>query len=263
MVGALPDFLQRLRHRLAAADEGMADADLLERFLTRRDEAAFETLVGRHGSMVLAVCGRVLGDAHAAEDAFQATFLILARQARAIRSWTSLGSWLHGVAYRAALKARAREACRRRHEREAMLPEPTDPAGDVLWRDLRPVLDAALDRLPEKYRAPLVLCDVEGKTQQEAARLLGWRLGTLATRVLRGRARLRSLLTRRGVTLSVAGLTVALGRVAAEAPAALVRSTVGHAAGVDAGAAAAGAVPVSIQALVNRDVAYHEMCKSP
>lgn len=250
MVGALPDFLQRLRHRLAAADEGMADADLLERFLTRRDEAAFETLVGRHGSMVLAVCGRVLGDAHAAEDAFQATFLILARQARAIRKWTSLGSWLHGVAYRAALKARAREACRRRHEREAMLPEPTDPAGDVLWRDLRPVLDAALDRLPEKYRAPLVLCDVEGKTQQEAARLLGWRLGTLATRVLRGRARLRSLLTRRGVTLSVAGLTVALGRVAAEAPAALVRSTVGHAAGVDAGAAAAGAVPVSIQALV-------------
>jgi RNA polymerase sigma factor (sigma-70 family) len=250
--GWLPDFLRRLRQRLSAADEGTADADLLNRFLERRDEAAFEALVGRHGSMVLGVCGRVLGDAHAAEDAFQATFLILARRARAIRKQTSLGCWLHGVAYRAALKARAREACRRRHEREAMVPEPTDPARDVLWRDLRPVLDAALDRLPEKYRVPLVLCYLEGRTQQEAARLLGWQLGTLATRVLRGRARLRSLLTRRGVALSVAGLTVALerGPALAEVPAALVRSTVGHAACVAAGSSAAGTVPVSIQVLV-------------
>src|SRR4051812_36640436 len=166
--GWLQDFLQRLGQRPAAADEGMADADLLERFLARRDEAAFEALVGRYGSMVLGVCGRVLGDTHATEDAFQATFLILVRQARAIRKRTSLGSWLHGVAYRAALKAKAREACRRRHEREGGAPRPTDPARDVIWRDLRPVLDAALDRLPEKYRAPLVLCYLEGKTQQEA-----------------------------------------------------------------------------------------------
>jgi RNA polymerase sigma factor (sigma-70 family) len=248
----VPIFLQRLRQSLAAADEGMADSDLLERFLTRRDEAAFAALVGRHGPMVLGVCGRVLGDAHAAEDAFQATFLILVRRAGAIRKRGSLSSWLHGVAHRAALKARAREACRRRHEREAMPPEATDLAQDVVWRDLRPVLDAALDRLPEKYRAPLVLCYLEGRTQQEAAQLLGWRPGTLATRVLRGRARLRALLARRGVALSSAGLTVALaqGLASAEVPAALVGSTIAHAVAVAAGSAAAGAVPVSIQILV-------------
>lgn len=248
----LPDFLVRLRQRFALADEGAPDADLLDRFLAQRDDAAFTALVGRHGSMVFAVCGRILGDTHAAEDAFQATFLILARRARAIRKRTSLGCWLHGVAYRAALKARARAACQRQHESEAMPPAPTDPARDVLWRDLRPVLDSTLDRLPEKYRVPLVLCYLEGRTQQEVAQLLGWRLGTLATRILRGRERLRSLLARRGVALSVAGLTTALdwGPASAEAPAALVRSTVGHAANVAAGSAAASTVPVSIQVLM-------------
>jgi RNA polymerase sigma factor (sigma-70 family) len=248
----LPDFLRRLRQRLSPAEEGTADADLLERFLTTRDEAAFEVLVGRHGSMVLGVCVRVLGDTHAADDAFQATFLVLARQAQAIRKRTSLGSWLHGVAYRAALKARAREACRRLHEREAMPPEPTDPARDLLWRDLRPELDAALDRLPEKYRVPLILCYLEGKTQQEAAQLLGWNLGTLATRVMRGRTRLRSLLVRRGVGLSIAGLTTALeqGPASAVVPPALVCSTVGHAVYIVAGPTAAGVIPDSVQRLV-------------
>src|SRR6516165_257259 len=145
MAGDLfPVFLRQLYNSLAA-DEGVADADLLERFLARRDEEAFAALLGRHGPMVLGVCRRVLGDAHAAEDAFQATFLILVRRAGAIRKRAALGSWLHGVAYRAALKARAREACRRRHEREALTPEFPDPARDVVWRDLRPVLDAALD----------------------------------------------------------------------------------------------------------------------
>src|SRR6516165_11293864 len=143
--GLFPVFLRQLWKSLAAADEGLADADLLERFLARRDEEAFAALVGRHGPMVLGVCGRILGDVHAAEDAFQATFLILVRRAGAIRKRAALGSWLHGVAYRAALKARAREACRRRHEREAIPPQSTDPARDVVWRDLRPVLDAALD----------------------------------------------------------------------------------------------------------------------
>src|SRR5262249_30862860 len=103
--GLLPVFLRQLWKSLAATGEGLADADLLERFLARRDEEAFAALVGRHGPMVLGVCGRVLGDAHAAEDAFQATFLILVRRAGAIRKRAALGSWLHGVAYRAALKA--------------------------------------------------------------------------------------------------------------------------------------------------------------
>jgi RNA polymerase sigma factor (sigma-70 family) len=248
--GLLPIFLRRLRKSLTAAGDGTGDADLLERFLARRDEAAFAALVGRHGPMVLGVCGRVLGDAHAAEDAFQATFLILVRRAGAIRKRASLGSWLHGVAYRAALKARARAACRRRHERQAMHPEPMDPATDFVWRDLWPVLDAALDRLPATYRDPLVLCYLEGKTQAEAARLLGWRLGTLATRVLRGRERLRALLARRGVALSGAALTLALaqGSQSAELPVALVRLTIAHAAYVAAGTA--HLVPVSIQVLV-------------
>jgi RNA polymerase sigma-70 factor (ECF subfamily) len=260
----LPIFLRRLRQSLAA-DDGLADADLLERFLTQRDEAAFTALVGRHGPMVLGVCGRVLGDGHATEDAFQATFLILVRRASAIRKRASLGSWLHGVAYRAALKARAREACRQRHEREAMPSEPTDPARDMIWRDLRPVLDAALDRLPEKYRAPLVLCYLEGRTQQEAAELLGWRPGTLATRVLRGRARLRALLTRRGVELSGAALTVALAQesTSAEAPAALVSSTIAHAVAVAAGPATAHAVPVSIQVLVTGVLRTMKLAKIP
>lgn len=241
--GWLPDFLRRLRQRLSPADEGTADADLLDRFVELREEAAFEVLVARHSSMVFGVCGRVLGDTHAAEDAFQATFLILARRARAIRKRTSLGCWLHGVAYRVAVKARARESCRRRHEREVMPLEASDSAA-VVWRDLRPALDAALDRLPEKYRAPLVLCYLEGRTQEEAAELLGWRLGTLATRVLRGRTRLRSLLARRGVAISIASLTMVLERnlVSAAQPAELVSCTVGHAASV-------AAVPDSIQVL--------------
>jgi RNA polymerase sigma factor (sigma-70 family) len=263
--GLVPVFLRRLWKSLAAAEQGLADADLLERFLARRDEEAFAALLGRHGPMVLGVCGRVLGDAHAAEDAFQATFLILVRRAGAIRKRAALGSWLHGVAYRAALKARAREACRRRHERAAIPPDATDPARDVVWRDLRPVLDAALDRLPGQYRAPLVLCYLEGKTQQEAARLLGWRPGTLATRHRRGLARLRVLLARRGVALSGAGLTAALGQGSAPAAvaAALVRSTVGHAVAVVAGSA--GAVPVSIQALVSgvlRTMKTARICKA-
>jgi RNA polymerase sigma factor (sigma-70 family) len=252
MAGDLfPVFLRQLYNSLAA-DEGVADADLLERFLARRDEEAFAALLGRHGPMVLGVCGRVLGDAHAAEDAFQATFLILVRRAGAIRKRAALGSWLHGVAYRAALKAQAREACRRRHEREAIPSESTDPARDVLWRDLRAVLDAALDHLPRQYRAPLVLCYLESKTQQEAARLLGWRLGTLATRLRRGLARLRALLARRGVALSGAGLTAALvqGSASAGLPAPLVCSTSAHAVAVAAGPATAGTVPVSIQVLV-------------
>src|SRR5262245_47106350 len=181
MAGKLfSNFLRHPRRGLRAkADGDLADADLLGRFLTRRDDTAFEALVSRHGPMVLAVCGRVLGDAHAAEDAFQATFLILVRRAGSVRRGASRGRRAPGVAYRTALKARARAVCRRRHERQAAPAEPTPHSEDPSRRDLRAVLDAELDHLPDKYRMPLVLCYLEGKTQQEAARQLGWRLGTL------------------------------------------------------------------------------------
>jgi RNA polymerase sigma factor (sigma-70 family) len=252
----LDAILTRLQQTLKPRDDSdAADADLLGRFVARRDEEAFESLVWRHGPMVLAVCRRILRDASAAEDAFQAAFLILVRHACAIRKRPSLPSWLHGVAFRVALKARAQIARRRRHEGGTMASDPLaaiDPTHDVDWNELRPVLDAELDRLPHKYRLPFVLCHLEGKTQQETARLLGWRLGTVATRILRGRALLQSRLARRGLAPSVIALAAALAQslspiCAAPSPA-LVGLTVRQAARIMVEGAAA--VPPHIEHLV-------------
>jgi RNA polymerase sigma factor (sigma-70 family) len=159
------------------------DGRLLERFVRNKDESAFQALLQRHGAMVLGVCRRVLGDVHDAEDAFQATFLVLVRKARSIGKADSVGSWLYGVAYRTALKARADAARRRIHERQGGEMSNSDPLADVAWRDLRAVLDEELGRLPEKYKAPLVLCYLEGKTNEEAAQLLGWTKGTVSGRL--------------------------------------------------------------------------------
>jgi RNA polymerase sigma factor (sigma-70 family) len=232
-----------------AADQ--SDRQLLERYAGRGDEAAFTALVRRHGPLVLGVCRRVLRDAHAAEDAFQATFLVLARRAGAVGRPEALGCWLHGVAARVALKARAREARRRAVERRAAerAPTTTDP-GDPAWQDLRPLLDEAVGELPDKLRTPFILHYLEGRTVSDVARRLGWPRGTVATRLARARQRLRARLLRRGLSLSAAGLGAALsqdlaaGPLAPVLPAALRKAAAGF-----AGRHATGSVPAGIAAL--------------
>src|SRR5712691_6686657 len=159
------------------------DQELLCRFRSERDEAAFHTLLCRHGSMVLDVCRNVLGNEADAEDAFQATFLILARKAGAIRNQASVGSWLHGVAYRTALKARAGTAKRQKHECRAPSQPSAGAADDLTWREVQQVLHAELNKVAEVYRTPLVLCYLEGKTQVEAAKALGVSAATVNKRL--------------------------------------------------------------------------------
>jgi RNA polymerase sigma factor (sigma-70 family) len=197
------------------------DAQLLERFAASRDEYAFAALLKRHGPMVLAVCRRVLNDAHDAEDAFQASFLVLARKAGSVRRHASVASWLFGVAYRTVLKARVAEARRRSAEGEATPARAAEPdAGrEALWRDLRPVLDEEVARLPEKNRAALVLCYLEGRTTAEAAQALACPRGTVLSRLAWARERLRARLTRRGITLSAGSLATAFAQYAEAAPA--------------------------------------------
>jgi RNA polymerase sigma factor (sigma-70 family) len=223
---AIRIVLEHLRKAVVAGNAGiLTDAQLLEYYLADQDEAAFEALVRRHGPMVLGVCKRVLGNAHDAEDAFQATFLVLVRKAASIRPGGRVGNWLHGVAYRTALKARG--TARRRRVRETVVSrnEALPPNQPDDWR---PVLDEEIERLPEKYRAALVLCDLEGKTHKEAARRLGWADGTLSTRLIRARQMLGERLSRRGVTVSTAALSAALAEhpAAACVPATLVTAAV-------------------------------------
>jgi RNA polymerase sigma-70 factor (ECF subfamily) len=225
---------------------GLSDGELLECFIACREEAAFEALVRRHGPMVLGVCRRVLGHGHDAEDAFQATFLVLVRKAASIVPRELVGSWLYGVAYRTALKAKAAIARRRARERQARPVSRREADDDLVWRDLRALLDQELSRLPDKYRVPIVLCHLEGKSRREVARLLGWPEGTLSSRLAAARAMLaRRLARRHGLALSAAGVAAALSQGAASAgvPGPLVAGTVQVAALVAAGrTAAAGAV---------------------
>ncbi|VTR95500.1 sigma-70 family rna polymerase sigma factor : RNA polymerase sigma factor, sigma-70 family OS=Singulisphaera acidiphila (strain ATCC BAA-1392 / DSM 18658 / VKM B-2454 / MOB10) GN=Sinac_6419 PE=4 SV=1: Sigma70_r2: Sigma70_r4_2 [Gemmata massiliana] len=183
-------------------NEFPADADLLAWWCAEKDTSALDALVRRHGGMVLGVCRRVLGNAPDAEDAFQATFLIFVQRAGARERPAQVAGWLPAVALRVARKARA--ARPRRHEREAALvdiPDPIPPESGADVSDLRRTLDEELDRLPEKYRLPIVLCELEGHTLDEAAQMLGWPKGTVAGRLSRGREQLRHRLSRRGVGL--------------------------------------------------------------
>jgi RNA polymerase sigma factor (sigma-70 family) len=161
----------------------LTDQELLSRFRTERDEAAFHGLLRRHGSMVFDVCRNVLGNEADAEDAFQATFLILAQKAAAIRKQASVGSWLYGVAYRTALKAHANSAMRHKHEAGTPAPTLSGASDDLNWREVRQVVHAEVNRLSECYRAPLVLCYLEGKKQDEAALLLGVSKATVKKRL--------------------------------------------------------------------------------
>jgi RNA polymerase sigma factor (sigma-70 family) len=243
----------RYLRRIAAGEAGaMTDGQLLEGFLLRRDDAAFEALVRRHGPMVLGVCQRVLHDLHAAEDAFQATFLVLVRKAGAIGNRELLGNWLYGVAYRTALRARATSVRRQAQERQVIDMPAVEPPEEMIRRELRPVIDAELNRLPEKFRAPVILCYLEGKTKEEAARQLGCPSGTVSSRLARARDLLRVRLARRGVTLAV-GLTSAMlmqGAAPAAVPAPLLVSTVKAAALLAAGQVAAGALSAPVAALM-------------
>ncbi len=212
--------------RAALGDDGA----LLERFVVRRDPAAFEALLRRHGPMVLGVCRRVLGNAADAEDAFQATFLVLVRKAASVVPRDRVGNWLYGVACRTAMKARAMNGKRRAREHQAGRRTPAAPEAADAWPDLQAVLDEELERLPEKYRAPVVLCDLEGKTHREAARLLGWPDGTLSTRLTAARRLLAGRLTRRGLALSAGAVAALVAQnAAAGVPSALAQTTL-HAA---------------------------------
>jgi RNA polymerase sigma factor (sigma-70 family) len=206
----------------------LSDADLLEKFFTQRDQAAFGALLQRHGSMVLGVCRRILRNQADAEDAFQATFLVLVRQVGSIHKRESVGSFLHGVAHRLAHRTRVDAARRQAHEREVLRPAPQAPRAPEHWADVRAIIDDELGRLPEKYRAPLVICYLEGKTYGEAARQLGWPDGTVCGRLARARNMLRTRLARRGLTLAAALGAEALAsqKLLAAVPGALVATTV-------------------------------------
>jgi RNA polymerase sigma factor (sigma-70 family) len=229
MAKAKLDFVAHYLHKLTGprAAEDDTDGPLMERFAATREEEAFAALLQRHGPLVLRVCRRVLRQSQDVEDVFQATFLVLARQARSIRKRSSVASWLHGVAYHLAVKARAKAARRQTCERHATDVRPAGPTVDLAWRELVAALDEELQRLPDKYRAPLVLCYLEGTTQEEAARQLGWPLGTVRGRLARAREQLRARLTRRGLTLSAGALatTLVANSAAGEVPASLAGAT--------------------------------------
>jgi RNA polymerase sigma factor (sigma-70 family) len=234
---------------LRQAGGGPDDAHLLERFLGERDEAAFEALVRRHGPMVFGVCRRLLGRRHDAEDAFQATFLVLACKAANVRDHAAVGSWLFAVAYRTAGRARARAARRLAKEREAAV---TEAYTDNQDRDeLARLLYLELSRLPEKYRGPILLCDLQGAPRKEAARQLGVPEGTLSSRLATGRSMLAKRLTRRGLALASGGVAAMIAENVASAcvPAPLIGSTVQAAARVAAGKAVAAAASASVASL--------------
>jgi RNA polymerase sigma factor (sigma-70 family) len=233
--GTLGGFLQRLCKAMAAETlASLSDRELIERFLASHDEVSFHALLRRHGSMVLRVCRRALSDERDVEDAFQATFLVLARNADAIRKRASLSSWLHGVAHRVALDARKANVRRRKHEAQAAA-RAVPLTDEVGWKELRAVLDEELIKLPDRLRAPLVLCYLEGLTQDEAAARLGRSKSTFRRNLERGRELLGVRLTRRGVTLSAALFTLLLSECAV--PAALAASTTEAAVGLAAGKA--------------------------
>jgi len=218
--GALVYQLQRVA---ADCDASVPDSALLLRFEQARDPAAFELIVWRHGAMVQAVCRRVLGRCAEVDDAFQATFLVLLQKSRSIRNRDSLGGWLHGVAFRVAHRCRRSLLSRQRHERGAARAEvqyPRDPDRS----ELGPILHAEIDRLPERLRQPFVLCEIEGRSNSEAAELLAVPDGTIRSRLSRARERLRRRLTQRGVVLGAAGFASAL--VVEPVSAALVASAV-------------------------------------
>jgi len=236
----------------AQTSDRLPDGQLLRRYTSERDEAAFGELVRRHGPLVLGVCRRVLHNLHDAEDAFQATFLVLARKAGSVRPRHMVANWLHGVAHRTALKSRVAAAKCQQREGEAVDMSATKPDNAILWSDLKSVLDEEIQRLPTRYRAAFVLCHIEGKSNDEAARQLGCSKGTIGSRLSRARERLRARLTKRGITLSTTAFVAAVTEQTASAtvPSALAATILKAALTVVAGGAATGIVSTQVITLM-------------
>lgn len=239
-------FFQHLRRQMGVPGQP-TDAELLRQFVALRDQTAFAALMERHGPLVLRVCRQVLADAHDAEDAFQATFLVLARKASSIRRHDSLPGWLHRVAYHIAVQLRAGTIRRRQSEQEAAMNQ-TDAQPPAEPNDWLPILHQEIDRLPAKHRAAVVLCYLDGKTNEQAARELGWPVGTVKIRLTHARDRLRQRLSKRGIALSV-GMLAGLAAPATMS-AALLESTLRTAALIAAGEAVAGTVPAAVNTLM-------------
>jgi RNA polymerase sigma factor (sigma-70 family) len=250
---------QEYQRPSGGTDPELTDAQLLQAFVAQKDQSAFAQLLQRHGPLVWGICRRVLHNADDADDAFQATFLVLARKARLVR--TSVADWLCRVACRVATNAKSRSAQRRSVEKQSAAMNKRsatlDGASQAGWKELRPALDEELDRLPEKYRLPIVLCYMQRKTNDEAAAELGWTRGTIATRLSRARDLLGARLSRRGVVLSGAVLAMLVSKQAATAavPATLMLTTAKATTVVVAGnVAAAGLVSANVAALADAGV---------
>jgi RNA polymerase sigma factor (sigma-70 family) len=253
---SMANALRQVRRAVGVADAAdKEDGELLSRHL-RGDDTAFEALVRRHGPMVLAVCRRVLGQGADAEDAFQATFLVFWRKARSLRYGDRLAGWLHGVACRTAWKARAtRPRWHAGGEPPAEVAGTESAAEAAVRAEVRAVLDEEVNRLPARYRLPVVLCYLQGTTFTEAARQLGWPPGTVSGRLARARELLRGRLTRRGIALSAGTMATLLAEEApAAVPAGLAHVTTGVAALAGGTTAASGKVTASVLALAERTV---------
>jgi RNA polymerase sigma factor (sigma-70 family) len=249
--------IRSIRHAAGRSENARhEDGQLLDRFLAERDSTAFAALVRRHGPMVMGVCRRILGDVQDAEDAFQATFLILARKAGALRNRELLAGWLYGVALRTARKARSRRPWDRKGGSPLAEPAGGESAVEATMRsELRRVMDEEVHRLPTRYRLPVVLCYLEGATLAEAAQRLGCPAGTVSGRLARARDLLRGRLMRRGLAISSAALATWLPKESAAAvPPALIASTAEAAVAVVAGTAAAVGISPSVLTLTERTV---------
>ncbi len=247
----MPTLSERLmphlrRAALSRDSAPLTDGQLLGAFVADRDPAAFETLVRRHGPMVFGVCRRVIGHTHSAEDAFQAVFVVLARKAAAVKPREQLANWLFGVAYRTALKARGLLARRRSREKQVLVMPDVPAAAAELWTEIQPVLDLELAALPDHLRLPVVLCDLEGRTQRDAAKQLKVPPATLANRLATARRKLAERLTARGITLSGGLFATVLGANVGQAAVPAGLCAAAAKVGLGAVGAAAGAVPESV-----------------
>jgi RNA polymerase sigma factor (sigma-70 family) len=248
---SLQKLLTRLRRATWVSGDDVSDGQLLAQFIGQRDERAFEALLKRHGPMVRGVCLRMLGNSHDADDAFQATFLILVHKAGSLKSRELVGNWLYGVAYNTALAARAKNSRRRSNEKQVIkMPEPAVTPPDD-WSELRPLLDQQLSRLSAVYREAIVLCDLGGMTRKEVARNLGIPEGTMSSRLSTARRQLAERLRRHGLTLLGGSVATILSQnaVSAYVPTSLVASTIKAASTVAAGSTTAGAVTANVVAL--------------